>query len=48
MKGVFRKGKEKEPFSLKRKFFKTKKGGTWVSESFRGQGVLDLCATMRV
>ena len=37
-KGVFKKGKEKEPFSLKRKFFKTKKGGTRVSESFRGQG----------
>ena len=33
-KGVFRKGKEKEPFFLKRKFFKIEKGGTGVSESF--------------
>ena len=37
-KGAFKKGKEKELFSLKRKFFKLEKGGTWVSESFRGQG----------
>ena len=37
-KGAFGKGKEKERFSLKRKFFKTKKGDIGVSESFRGQG----------
>ena len=40
-KRVFKKGKEKEPFSLKRKFFEIAKGGTRVSESFRGgQGTL--------
>ena len=37
-KGAFKKGKEKEPFFLKRKFFKIQKGGRGVSESFRGQG----------
>ena len=37
-KGALGKDKEKEQFSLKRKFFKAKKGGIGVSESFRGQG----------
>ena len=38
-KGAFRKAKEKEPFILKRKFFKADKGGLGSSESFfRGQG----------
>ena len=37
-KGVFGKGKEKEPFSLNKKFFKIEKGGIGVSEYFGGQG----------
>ena len=37
-KGAFEKSKEKDQFSLKRKFFKAKKGGSGTSESFRGQG----------
>ena len=37
-KGAFGKGKAKVSFSLKRKFFKKEKGGTGVSEFFRGQG----------
>ena len=36
-KGAFGKAKEKEPFTLKRKFFKADKGGSGSSESFRGQ-----------
>ena len=36
-KGSFGKSKEKEPSSLKRKFFKGDKGGSGSSESFRGQ-----------
>ena len=35
-KGAFGKSKEKESFSLKRKFFKREKGDTKVSEFFRG------------
>ena len=34
-RGVFEKGKEKDKFSAKRKFFKEKGG---LSESFKGQG----------
>ena len=37
-KGAFEKAKEKEPFTLKRKYFKSDKGGSGSSESFRGQG----------
>ena len=37
-KEAFGKAKEKEPFTLKRKFFKADKGGLGLSESFRGQG----------
>ena len=37
-KGVFGKGKEKEKFSTKRKFFKENKGGAGSSESYKGQG----------
>ena len=37
-KGAFKKGKEKELFSLKRKLSKKDKGCTRVSESFKGQG----------
>ena len=37
-KGGFGKGKEKEKFSMKRKFFKENKGGAGLSESYKGQG----------
>ena len=37
-KGGFGKGKEKENFSTKRKFFKENKGGAGLSESYKGQG----------
>ena len=37
-KGGFGKGKEKEKFLMKRKFFKENKGGTGLSESYKGQG----------
>ena len=37
-KGPLKKDKEKKKFSLKRKVFKTVKGGRRVSESFRRQG----------
>lgn len=37
-KALYGKGKDKETFSLKWKFFKNEKEGGSVSESFRGQG----------
>ena len=38
MKGGFGKGKEKNKFLMKKKFFKENKGGAGLSESYKGQG----------